>query len=432
MRILLVNPPVYDFALHDYWLKPYGLLRIASSLKKKNILFDFFDFLWREHRFYKGLKVKTDAYGRGKYYFEEVLKPEILSFVPRKYKRYGIPLKLFLEENSTKKYDYIFISTAMTYWYPGVKEIIDISREKWGEAKIVVGGIAATLMPDFYKQLGADIVVEGDDWQKIKEEGMDIEPYNEVPYFEVYDDLRYGVIRITEGCPLRCLYCTSYKLKPLFKVLDAGEIADLVYHLYAKKGVINFVFYDDALLYNMEEGLCKFFEALHKRNLIGKIKFHTPNALHVRKIDEDVARLLKAMGFETIFLGVETVNVNLLKTIGPKLSFEDFEKAINSLKEAGFESHQITAYLFLGVPGQEFEDIVESLRVVGSYGVRLSLSEFSPIPGTPLGDKVIQEYNLKDPLLTNNSVFPILLYGFDKVNSLKNLKNEIMRKYQLS
>ena len=30
-RILLVNPPIYDFAAYDFWLKPYGMLRAAAE-----------------------------------------------------------------------------------------------------------------------------------------------------------------------------------------------------------------------------------------------------------------------------------------------------------------------------------------------------------------------------------------------------------------
>ena len=32
-RILLVNPPIYDFAAYDFWLKPYGLLSVAGRLR---------------------------------------------------------------------------------------------------------------------------------------------------------------------------------------------------------------------------------------------------------------------------------------------------------------------------------------------------------------------------------------------------------------
>ena len=32
-KILLVNPPIYDFSAYDFWLKPAGLLRVAGFLR---------------------------------------------------------------------------------------------------------------------------------------------------------------------------------------------------------------------------------------------------------------------------------------------------------------------------------------------------------------------------------------------------------------
>ena len=34
MKILLVNPYIYDFTAYDLWLRPLGLLYIAAILKK--------------------------------------------------------------------------------------------------------------------------------------------------------------------------------------------------------------------------------------------------------------------------------------------------------------------------------------------------------------------------------------------------------------
>jgi hypothetical protein len=33
LKILLVNPPIYDFSAYDFWLKPYGLLRVALATR---------------------------------------------------------------------------------------------------------------------------------------------------------------------------------------------------------------------------------------------------------------------------------------------------------------------------------------------------------------------------------------------------------------
>ena len=36
-KILLVNPPIYDFVAYDLWAKPLGLLYLSSILKQQNV-----------------------------------------------------------------------------------------------------------------------------------------------------------------------------------------------------------------------------------------------------------------------------------------------------------------------------------------------------------------------------------------------------------
>ena len=64
-KILLVNPPIYDFAAYDFWLKPYGLLSVAGYLQKKAD-FELFDYLDRLHPLLKKQKnLQSDPWGRG-------------------------------------------------------------------------------------------------------------------------------------------------------------------------------------------------------------------------------------------------------------------------------------------------------------------------------------------------------------------------------
>ncbi|RKY97405.1 MAG: hypothetical protein DRQ03_05295 [Candidatus Hydrothermota bacterium] len=429
MKILLVNPPVYDFALHDFWLKPFGLLRIAAKLREQNIPFYFFDFLYKyDRRLLKIWTPKVDKYGRGKFYSVEVEKPEILSFVPRKFRRFGLPLEYLKEDVSGEHFDFVFITTGMTYWYIGVKEIIDFARKMWPRTRIVVGGVAATLMPDFYKTLGADIVVIRDDFSSLKKFGLELNiETNDFPDYSVYEKIDYVAIRLVEGCPYRCSYCASYLLKPEIRFADVRALADYIEQWYYRQGVRDFVFYDDALLVNAKKNLKLLKDLLDDKKITGKIRFHTPNALHVRYIDEKVAGLLKEMGFETIYLGVETTNPERLKETGGKLTLEEFKKAIISLKKAGFKNDQITAYLLMGLPNQPPEEVISGLEILKEYNIRVMLSEYSPIPRTPLGEGAIKEYKIKDPILTNCSVFPVMQYGIQTVNYLKNIKNEILR-----
>ncbi|MEN6385724.1 MAG: hypothetical protein ABFD79_11075 [Phycisphaerales bacterium] len=50
LSILLVNPPIYDFAAYDFWLRPLGMLSFAGKIADAE--FQLFDFLDRSHNFY--------------------------------------------------------------------------------------------------------------------------------------------------------------------------------------------------------------------------------------------------------------------------------------------------------------------------------------------------------------------------------------------
>jgi hypothetical protein len=82
---------------------------------------------------------------------------------------------------------------------------------------------------------------------------------------------------------------------------------------------------------------------------------------------------------------------------------------VRSLKEAGFKSSQIGAYLLVGLPGQRAAAIMRSIDVVKQAGIAPALAYYSPIPGTRLWSEAASasRYDLaSDPLFTNNAVWP--------------------------
>ncbi|MBN2019249.1 MAG: hypothetical protein JW749_03380, partial [Sedimentisphaerales bacterium] len=82
LKILLINPPVYDFAAYDFWVKPYGLLSVAGYLRGQ-AEFTLFDYLDRLHPFCSGQKeLESDQWGRGRFYFEKIPRPECLKDIP--------------------------------------------------------------------------------------------------------------------------------------------------------------------------------------------------------------------------------------------------------------------------------------------------------------------------------------------------------------
>jgi len=404
MRALLVNPWIYDFKAFDFWNKPLGLLTVSSILKKYGFTVDFIDCMDRASPYFK-TPTRTDGFGRGKYVSEEVEKPALFKKIPRRYKRYGMPRGVFIEVlKKVTPPDIVFVTSSMTYWYPGVFEAIRILKEKFPKPKIVLGGIYATLCANHaVKYSGADRVIPGPAETKLPEylkgEGFISKPLTGLediaPDFTLYPDLNYGVVLPSKGCPFSCTYCATYLLSPGFKISPWPTVdGQLRYFSHRTK---NIAFFDDALLCN--KGFPELLKTAIKNNY--NLQLHSSNGLHCRFIDAGIAELMFRAGFKTVYLSLETTNPQAQKATGGKVFNAEFIRAVDILDKTGFSRKAIRAYLLFGLPGQKPEEIHRAIKFCRGLGVNPHLCEFSPIPHTVeyektgFGDKT-------DPLNHNN------------------------------
>jgi len=424
-KILLVNPPIYDFAAYDFWLKPYGMLSIAGFLRGKAD-FKLFDYLDRLSPFMTGQKkCESDRWGRGRFYYQQLPAPPALEAIPRYFRRFGLPRRLFIDFLAEEgPFDFVMIQSTMTYWYNGLEEVIEDVRTAWPSAKIVLGGNYVTLCCDHAQRLEADLLVKGTNLEPLWEYLAIAPDLKQPAMWEVYNKLNVGILKLTEGCPFSCTYCSVPKVYGKFKPRPLEHsLSEL--ELLRRLGVENVAFYDDALLFKADEVLIPFLSEALKRNI--KVNFHNPNALNARFITSDLAELMVRSGFKTIYLGFESASHQWQKKTGSKVFSEELEKATRHLSAAGAEPDNITAYQILGHPHIDIQQLEVSIHFVQSLGIRGMLADFSPIPGTPDGEYCRKWVDLDEPLMHNKTAFPIILLGFDESNRLKDLQRKLNR-----
>jgi len=184
-------------------------------------------------------------------------------------------------------------------------------------------------------------------------------------------------------------------------------IVQEILYWHDRYGIRDFAFYDDALLIGFDSHLNIILEELVRRDL--KLRFHTPNALHLKEITPEIARLLRVSGFRTIRLGLETSDMAQHLELDEKVSEGEFEKAVGCLQAAGFSRKEIGAYILMGLPGQSVDSVRETIEFVGRAGVMPYLAEYSPIPHTPMWEEALEhsDYALDaEPLFHNNTLLP--------------------------
>jgi radical SAM superfamily enzyme YgiQ (UPF0313 family) len=408
-RALLVNPWIYDFKAFDFWSKPLGLLYVGSILRKAGWQIDYIDCLDRYHPMFldKVKKLpKVDLYGRGKFYAETITKPEIYYNYPRKYKRYGMPELVFEKIISEiTKPNLIFVTSIMTYWYPGVFRVIKILKQHFPETPVILGGIYATLCLEHARQFSkADYVIEGMAERKLCNLITELKPFEftALPYpaFDLYHKLNYACILTSRGCCFNCIYCAVPHLTPDLIYRTPESVIDELKH-YQKMDVKNIAFYDDALLANPN------FNTILDRIIEQKIdiNFHSPNGLHSRYFTQELSDKMYQAGFKTIYLSLETIDPDIHAQIDNKVSTQDFLQTVRYLKQSGFSQEQIHAYLLIGLPQIKPASIKASIDFTHDLGITSHLAEYSPIPDTP-GFRQLNFDRHIDPLLHNNAIFP--------------------------
>ncbi|HBD08704.1 MAG TPA: B12-binding domain-containing radical SAM protein, partial [Syntrophobacteraceae bacterium] len=334
--------------------------------------------------------------------------------------RYGIhPDSLQNQIRSLPKPDLIWLTSVMTHWYPGVQQTIAEIRSLLPEAPIWLGGIYVRLCPLHARQhSGADRIVTAplaelptmvkaatgfqlqnpDQWQRYQA--------HPIPALDVIPSFQYAPILTSLGCPYRCPYCASRTLAPEREQRSAASIYREIAHWHQNYGIMDFAFYDDALLLNAEATLRPVLERFRHERL--GVRFHTPNALHIRALTPEWCALLKEGGFTTLRLGLETTQSDHQREWGSKVETTMFLNAMANLKAAGFDSTQIGVYLLCGLPGQSPAEVEESIGVVREAGAQAHLAEYSPLPGTPMWyqAQATCRYDIAgEPLYHNNSFF---------------------------
>jgi radical SAM superfamily enzyme YgiQ (UPF0313 family) len=399
-KILLVNPWIYDFAAYDFGIKPLGLLRIGEYLRRQGNEIYLLDCL-------DGCSRSRDGFGFSKIRKEKIESPPIFAKIKRPYFRYGISLSDFNKKlEGMPDIDEIFITSGMTYWYPGVHLAIKLLRGRFGKVPITLGGIYATLC---HKHAcltsSADTVWKGD--------YLGEEYYFEANFYPAYDLLSEKdvlPIQLTRGCPFRCTYCASKILNPGFGIKDPVNLFEEVMHYNKSFGTVSFVFYDDALTYHSDYGIKRFLRMVIASG--NNFTFRTPNGLHAKFIDEELAELLKKSGFRDLRLSLETSDENIQVFTGGKVTNNDTKLAIRNLKEAGFNKQDIGVYLLIGAPWLDMKKTIDDIMFVNSLDVKAILASYSPIPGTKDYKALVKNKTLTnntDPLWHNKTVFPEFL-----------------------
>lgn len=416
-RVLGIHPWIYDFAAYNFWIEPLGLMTVLAALRGAGHEAALIDCLDRHHPAAPAPRHPRDAYGCGAFEKVELQKPPVLAHVPRRWGRYGLPAAVFDAELAAQpRPDAVLVTSMMTYWYPGPAEVIRRVRARWPGAPVALGGIYATLCAGHARtHAGADAVLAGAGpaealaWvNQVTGQGGALPEGDLRPAHDLRRPQGYVAVRTGRGCPFACPYCAVRQLcGPGWSGRPPQAVVDEIAWCAAALGARDVAFYDDALLYRAGEHIHPILDGLIARRV--PVRLHTPNGLHARLIDRPLADKLRRAGMVTVRLGLETADPAQQARDGAKIDDASFARAVEALWEAGFTQREVAAYVLIGRPGQQIEEVRRTAAFCHALGVAVDPAEFAPVPGTAEWEAAVRGGYIAadaDPLLHNRAAFP--------------------------
>ena len=320
-----------------------------------------------------------------------------------------------------KDYDLVFIS-AMTVQAVRAYQLADEFRRRG--AKVVMGGIHATLLPE-EAMTHADVVIAGEgeplfpqflqDYAKGKTRRV----YREAlpgsydlkqcisPRYALLKGWNYPIINLytTRGCPRRCRFCcasnvygTAYRRKANAQIIE--EIREIT-RLFPDELLL---FADDNLFVRRRES-----KELLREMIPLNVRWIAQTEISIAE-DSELLELMAASGCQWIVVGFESVSPDSLKGIEDR-SFKKrrlpaYPANIRRIQDEGIG---IYGTFIVGLDGDDlsiFQRTADFILQNALYGANITVP--TPLPGTALREEMLKEGRIMEKGWDNYTLWDVV------------------------
>ena len=259
----------------------------------------------------------------------------------------------------------IKITSLFTYWADYVWESVRFYKESYPKAKVIIGGIYASLMPKHCKKSGCDEVFIG----------VDKEAEKCKPAYDLVD-VDYQIVHTSRGCVRRCKFCGTWKIEPEFTYKES-----------IKEEICSnrIIFYDNNLLANpfIKDILKELMNAKHNNRVVYS---ESQCGIDGRLLTPELAKLLKKARFHNPRIAWDH-GYNQCKII---------KKQIDMLVDAGYPAKDIYVFMIYNYEPDYYE-MLKKLKQCKRWNVQIADCRYRPLNQTfdnynPRGRQTNKDY----------------------------------------
>ncbi len=211
-------------------------------------------------------------------------------------------------------------------------------------------------------------------------ENLDKLPFPRYEKFELdFYTTKLIPILSSRGCPYKCIYCPIQNTMGRKFRARTPESVTTEIEYWHEKGYRLFDIVDDNLTFEKER-VYRIIGLLEEKRLKG-LSFYC-GGIRADKVDKDLLKRMREVGFTYISFGVESASDKVLRRIKKGENVAAIEKSIKDACELGFD---VGLFFMIGNPEETPADVEETFRLALKYPIyRVYFYTVIPFPGTEL------------------------------------------------
>jgi len=242
--------------------------------------------------------------------------------------------------------DIVYATSLFTYAWEPVHEVIRFYSSKYRRARVIVGGIYASLCSGHIEQTFGDRVEI--------HKGLVPEIEELLPDYSLVPEWKTSILFSSRGCIRKCPFCSVPQLEPEFE--SKKSIKHLIYPGHKKV-----ILWDNNIL--ASPYWRNIFDELRGSGL--EVDFN--QGLDARLLTEETALRLKTLRIPTVRLAYDSKGIR-----------KSLKKAINLLMDVGISSRRIVVYCLYGYLDTP-DDFLERVRDLIAWGVVAYPMRYQPL-----------------------------------------------------
>lgn len=411
--IVLVQPPIRDFYLTHKRTFPYGLSRIAASLRKAGFDVGLIDGLATSKK--KRIALPESMQEAAALYGPSDVSPFGLF---NGYRHFGYSFEhLALQVRSAKPW-LVGISSLFTAYSHEALHLTKTIKKFHPNCKIVLGGHHPTVLPEtVLKMPDVDFVIRGDGEEAMTElairmqkgAGLDAVPGlafrnaggatvvkepAELRHLDLLPPPALDLIRLDfysrnnraaivvtagRGCPMQCSYCcfgrgssVSYR-----RISWNGVMAEIDAAL--SRYDVGFIDFEDEHLSLDRAGMIGFLEEFQGKYGNRGIELRAMNGLYPPSLDAELTAAMRTAGFRTLNLSLGSTNPAQMKRFNRPHILDAFDRCLVFAERNGMDA---VGYLLIAAPDQTAHASLADLIRLAEKRVLIGVSVYYPAPGS--------------------------------------------------